>query len=303
VEKIRVVASVSWELDVPADGNVAKAAREYLANLLPAGFDVFISKTSIRNRKPHLQRLGEFTLDEVFAKLTTAEDRIEFKIGEASHLVRMNSHRYFVFKQNPSCVSCGLEGKKFLLEQHPNDKSPHFNLYGEEDGRLVLLTKDHIHAKSHGGEDRHSNYQTMCSICNNLKADLHIPLAGILELRKIYNENRSLPRKKLNSMLHEARRRLVVPLPEEKQAEGIRITADLAIVQEESGLVAVSIYDAEGKTVLACLKKGTLVYPTEVRDKKLILPFNATQFEVHQGLTEQVAKTAFSDTEPQFSVV
>jgi len=293
VEKTRVVATVSWELEIPPNGNVSKIARESLATILPADFEIFISKTNIRHRKPQLQKLGEFSLDEVFSRLTTSDERLEFQVGEQIHLVRMNSHRYFVFKQNSRCVSCGLEGTKFMLEQHPNDKSPHFNLYGEEDGRLVLFTKDHIKAKSHGGEDRYSNYQTMCAICNNLKSDLYIPLAGVTELRQIYDENKGVARKKLNGLLHDARRRLMIPIPEDKPVPGYYAQTDLVIMRTEAGLICFSVYDYEDKGEhIASIKKGMPLYPIELRDKKLILPFNSTQFELHQGLAE----TAFCDT-------
>jgi 5-methylcytosine-specific restriction endonuclease McrA len=303
VSKARVIASIAWEIDIPEDGDLKRAAKEYLLNILPAEFEIHVAKTNLhRQKKSHLQQLGAFSLDEVFAKLTTCENRVPFVVEDKTHLVRMNSHRYFVFKHNPSCVACGLVGSKFILEQHPNDKTPHFNLYGEEAGHMILLTKDHIHAKSHGGEDRHSNYQTMCAVCNNLKADLHIPLAGIAELRRLFDENKNiLTRKKLNGLLHDARRRLVVPLHEPQPSEGVCLNVDIALLKTESGLQGLSIYEAEGKSMeyVACLRKGTRIYPIEVRDKKLIVPLETLQFELHQGFTE----TCFSSAQTPEVVV
>jgi 5-methylcytosine-specific restriction endonuclease McrA len=48
----------------------------------------------------------------------------------------------------------------------------HLNLYAvTETGERVLMTKDHIVPRSRGGANQHENYQTMCIICNQQKAD------------------------------------------------------------------------------------------------------------------------------------
>jgi hypothetical protein len=107
------------------------------------------------------------------------------------------------------CVACGLEGKYFFLERHSTEKSAHFNLYGLQDGNYVLMTKDHILAKSNGGANHVRNYQTMCSICNNLKGDHDLPLENIAELRMLYNQNLTLPRKVVSKMINEARLKMV----------------------------------------------------------------------------------------------
>lgn len=52
------------------------------------------------------------------------------------------------------------------------DKSFHLNLYAiDENGKEVLMTKDHIIPKSKGGADDISNYQTMCERCNEAKGN------------------------------------------------------------------------------------------------------------------------------------
>lgn len=86
--------------------------------------------------------------------------------------VKMISHRYWVFKNNPSCVSCGITGTFMALERNhtPRYGSPHFNLYAiGDDESWVLITKDHIHPKSKGGQSVIENYQTMCGPCNFTK--------------------------------------------------------------------------------------------------------------------------------------
>jgi hypothetical protein len=85
--------------------------------------------------------------------------------------VKSTSQRYLVFKKSLVCVTCGIEGKYFAIEK--TDKTAkfyHLNLYGiNDEGKEVLMTKDHIWPVSHGGEDRLINYQTMCTHCNKNK--------------------------------------------------------------------------------------------------------------------------------------
>ena len=52
------------------------------------------------------------------------------------------------------------------------DDALHFDLYGIGDnGYEILMTIDHIKAKSKGGINHIDNYQTLCTICNEAKAD------------------------------------------------------------------------------------------------------------------------------------
>lgn len=69
------------------------------------------------------------------------------------------------------CVCCGLKGTIMALDLCDGHKSPHFNLYGKRNGKLVLFTRDHIQPKSKGGQDSQKNYQTMCETCNKKKRD------------------------------------------------------------------------------------------------------------------------------------
>lgn len=69
------------------------------------------------------------------------------------------------------CVSCGLEGVFFAVEQSPGQAAHHhLNLYGVSDGKEVLFTHDHILARALGGANNISNAQLMCSPCNGRKS-------------------------------------------------------------------------------------------------------------------------------------
>lgn len=124
--------------------------------------------------------------------------------------VNVNSVRLQSFKKNLSCVRCGITGTQFFLQRHAGSKLeiPHFNLYAKDDeGELVLMTKDHILPASKGGSNAISNMQTMCMVCNTAKGsravlyivcgDKDLPLRGFaiksraqsfLDKSKVYRE-------------------------------------------------------------------------------------------------------------------
>jgi hypothetical protein len=164
-----------------------------------------------------------------------------------------------------------------FLEYHPADKSPHFNLYGELDGKLILMTKDHIHAKAFGGEDRHSNFQTMCLICNNLKSHSSITLEGVRALRAVYDENKEkVNKKKLHLMIEEVRATLDPvswPKPRAKKRDcrmarrkstldALRTTIDLNVYRDVDTVYANPVYDAANPHQhIGCIRKGTWLEP------------------------------------------
>lgn len=209
----KAIATITWKFD--SDEPIARcleSAKAQLDEILetnPHGedFDGFCVQMDIARMKERkkLVHIDEFSFDEVLPFITETETKKEYKVHGEIYLVRMNSDRYFVFKNNPNCVACGLEGTKFMLDINPGDQSPHFNLYGEENGRLVLMTKDHILAKSQGGQDELNNYQTMCSTCNNLKGHYDLTLEQVSELRKLYDNVEKLPRKELRELINTRR--------------------------------------------------------------------------------------------------
>jgi len=111
---------------------------------------------------------------KIFLKLITNKHKHPFnfwahKNGQSFN-PKQNSQRYELFSKNTKCANCDINGTVVVLEKGPKDKTPHFNLYGlNDEGKRVLMTKDHIKPKSLGGLNAPSNYQTMCIVCNELK--------------------------------------------------------------------------------------------------------------------------------------
>lgn len=151
--------------------------------------------------------LGEFTPEEVIPRVGNTSQ--SFAAGDKVYTVSMSSQRLFVFRDGLKCVACGIEGTKFRLELPANAKSPHFNLYAVEEGRLVMMTKDHVKPRFLGGENHHSNYQTMCIVCNGIKGCVEMPLDVIKHLREFQRENKGLPKKSFARLMQQERERLL----------------------------------------------------------------------------------------------
>lgn len=212
------IVTLTWKFDSHLSEveclEKAKQQIEQILNTKPQGIDfdgfaVQVDLAKMKDRKK-LIHLGMFAPEDVFPFITLEDSKKEFVAEGISYQVRMNSDRYHVFKNNPLCVACGIQGKHMVLDMNPGDSSPHFNFYAEEYGRLVLMTKDHILAKSKGGEDILSNYATMCSVCNNLKANYDLSNDQVSKLRHLHNNEDKIPRKELRDLINNRREEMAL---------------------------------------------------------------------------------------------
>lgn len=307
--RYRATATVVWDFDTQLPHNEAlELANKHLGEL-PNQDGLNDLRLVVRldklKEKVEKVRLGEFKIEEVIPYITKEDIKREYEYQGAKHAVRMNSHRYFIFRECMTCVACGLVGTRMFLECHPADKSPHFNLYGEEDGKLILMTKDHIHAKAFGGEDRHSNYQTMCLVCNNLKGHSNLTLDGVRELRNVYNAYKNkVTKKKLHLLIEETRAKLEQPWPSAKMsgtqirrrlakikatADAVIMACDVNLYRGTAELYGKSVYDAveEGHKHVGCIKKGTCLEPLlATKDKVMCKLFEDDVVVLHHSLVK-----------------
>lgn len=258
-----------FETDLPYNQAV-ELARNHLDNIkIGDGIDdlrLVLQVDRLRNKIEKI-KIGEFSIDDVFPYISNDETKKEFSVGNEKYIVKMNSDRYFLFKNNTSCVACGLIGTRLLLECHESDKTPHFNLYGEENGSLVLFTKDHIQAKAFGGQDVLENYQTMCATCNSLKAHSNLSLDSLRKLRDLYEKNRKvLTKKKLHLLIEDERKKLERPWATaiatngEITKDSCYLENDVNIYERDFEYVAFSKesnLDFDGK-IIAYANKGTI---------------------------------------------
>ena len=70
------------------------------------------------------------------------------------------------------CWRCQCVADRWILTRGVNEselKRPVLNLYACRDGRLVMMTRDHIIPKSAGGIDSIENLRPGCEICNSTR--------------------------------------------------------------------------------------------------------------------------------------
>jgi 5-methylcytosine-specific restriction endonuclease McrA len=213
----KTIVTLTWKFDSNHSYDEcllhAKNQLDEILNLQPQGkdfenFTAQVDLVKMRERKK-LIHIAKYSPDDIFPHVTDEEIKKEFIVGDKPYQVKMNSNRYHVFKKNRFCVSCGIEGIYMFLDMNPGDSSPHFNLYAEEHGRLVLMTKDHIVAKSKGGNESLDNFQTCCSTCNNLKANYDLCYEDVRYLRSLLINPNKLSKKDLREFIHAERERLV----------------------------------------------------------------------------------------------
>ncbi len=295
----KAVGIITWEIDLAEDiekEDALKEAKEFLDNIVAKtpGVRTAVRIDKLKRTKSRVLRLGEFEPSEVLSKITRDDIKSKFRVGGEEYAVKLNSQRYFVFRNSLACVSCGLAGTKMVLEVYPSQDCPHFNLYAEENDELVLMTKDHIHSKAKGGQDRHSNYQTMCAICNNLKGSSHLCLEGIRKLRQVYDEHKSkVSRRAFSSLVNVVKEDYNLEHGSiqlgRKQKGVLRSSVDLHIYKRISGKFrAQSVYTKmeEGDKCVACVKAGEPLELLGLKGKSIKVKFNDTFFLLYQGLAQ-----------------
>lgn len=118
--------------------------------------------------------LGCYEESELTEKLKVAISE-DSKIELEGRLISTDSDRYKLYiTKGCSCIRCGLKATFWALQdnsgKHINHQL-HLNLYGVYNGKVVMMTKDHIIPKSKGGANHIDNYQPLCETCNKRKGN------------------------------------------------------------------------------------------------------------------------------------
>jgi 5-methylcytosine-specific restriction endonuclease McrA len=141
--------------------------------------------------------LGKFKIKEVipFVRCNGRESGKRKKIYKGNdnkeYIVLMGNQKYKVFRNNLSCVCCGLTGSFFkLIKVRKKQNRAFFDLYAiNNSGEEILMTRDHIIPISRNGTDALSNLQTMCTVCNNFKRSQIIDLDNLKNILQIAKTN------------------------------------------------------------------------------------------------------------------
>ena len=134
------------------------------------------------NGKTRLVRIKTYSIDLIFDFIRShplnpikgeniKKDPAYFYIDEEGNKCKLRRARIF-FEIGIDCVKCDAKAKFFAIEKWPDD-SVHFELYAiDNSGDDVLMTIDHMTAKSKEGPSHISNYAPMCKVCNEIKSNL-----------------------------------------------------------------------------------------------------------------------------------
>lgn len=115
---------------------------------------------------------NRYSLDEVHSAMDSVKKSRHAFLPDGKRFKR-TSQRLVLFRESAVCVDCEIEGTVYIMESHHMDVSPHLNLYAiDAEGKMILMTKDHILPRSKGGLDVQENYQTMCQLCNARKGNM-----------------------------------------------------------------------------------------------------------------------------------
>ncbi len=276
--RYRAVCTITWDFAAECTKDEAlEAVRQELERFPIDGKEKpkLLAQVEVLKSKTDRIKLFEVDIEDFMSSVSSEPCKKTFHGCGRSYPVKMNVDRYRLFQSRRDCVACGLTGSKVFLECNPADMVPHFNMYGEHEGELVLFTKDHIVAKAFGGEDRLDNYQTMCCTCNSLKAHHNLGIAELKKLRSLYDAHKtSLPKRRLHVMLDEARNSMCKPWPgstikDQGLAPGpnqAMAQIDLAIKRVGDDLVA-GEWDGEEGSVYRIEKGALLEVAVEINDE------------------------------------
>lgn len=254
-----VKAIVKWSLKTKEQQKIVeeKVFQEIENIFRDVNFDNLDIKFSLQKRQNSndIIKIKNFNWKYFLKQFSKNSNKFTFKSKGKKYSVKMNSQRYFLFRENNKCVCCGLIGTIVSCEKNAQDTNPHLNLYGVQNGNYILITKDHIKPKCSGGRDNHSNYQTMCSVCNGLKGHSNITLKNLYKLKCLYDKNKNVDKKLLHDLIEKAKIKNDIKY-ESYQSDTyvknlskdvFKTNCDLSIYKQGDKYFGMSVYDTPKK--------------------------------------------------------
>jgi 5-methylcytosine-specific restriction endonuclease McrA len=129
-----------------------------------------MNNEKIKGTHNGLTRIQEFTIEEVFDWIKDNNTHVFWEENGYSIKPRMFYRARIYSEKGMICGNCGLTGTYFALEKDKGG-GMHLDLYGKNETGDVMFTIDHIKPSSKGGKHKMDNFQTMCKVCNEKKAD------------------------------------------------------------------------------------------------------------------------------------
>lgn len=93
------------------------------------------------------------------------------------YIIRLTDTTKVTLIDNLSCMRCDTKATHYAICRYTTDGNKNNKKYNiaffhlDDDFDIVVHTKDHIVPKSQGGVDSFANYQNLCFLCNQTKAD------------------------------------------------------------------------------------------------------------------------------------
>jgi len=274
--KYRGSLEIQWDTESELESReLEKRLRSFLKEFNPLFTECFsdhrfhVNVKNLADSKP--LKLIEVPIPKVFELIGKESPRLE--VDGKEYKVRLASSRFKTFQESLACAACGLTATKAFIEKCPIDVSPHVNFYAEENGKLVLFTRDHIHPKSKGGKNIYSNYQTMCSTCNNLKGNSNITLEQLKQLRALLNENKNkITRRELSDLLLKKKDEFKAPSkhpkpfklaqPKIKIQEKLMVKEDIVLIKRDGEIWAKHTHAVQSNILaLACIPRQSIIKP------------------------------------------
>lgn len=171
--KNKVTAETKEELEYKCS-----VIADYISNNIENCYDFYWCSSNIESIK-----IKSFPPDFIYDLVDSAKGvPVKLETNDGPVELKLKPFKFRLFKENMSCVCCGIKGTEMFLEKLGQDFM--VNLYAKKDGRFVLMTKDHIVARAYGGRDNYSNMQTMCCECNSLKSHHNVTLDDLRLVKK-----------------------------------------------------------------------------------------------------------------------